>query len=41
MIAVNKLLTDDTLSKIATVSGLQELVKDLKFGKHKTKEATK
>ena len=38
MVAINKLLTDDTLSKMPTLSSLQELVKDLKFGKHIMKE---
>jgi hypothetical protein len=38
MVAINKLLTDDTLSKMPTLYSLQELVKDLKFGKHIMKE---
>lgn len=39
--AVDKLLMDSTLSKLKTVRELQELVRDIKFGKHQTKETAK
>ena len=39
--AVDKLLMDSTLSKLKTVRELQELVRDIKFGKHQTEEAPK
>lgn len=35
--AISKLLTDENLCKIATMSDLQSLIKDIKFGKKKQK----
>ena len=35
--AISKLLTDENLSKMATLSDLQSLIKDIKFGKKKQK----
>ena len=39
--AVDKLLMDSTLSKLKTVCELQELVRDIKFGKRQAKETSK
>lgn len=36
-VAISKLLTDENLCKIATMSDLQSLIKDIKFGKKKQK----
>ncbi len=41
MFSVDMLLMDERLSKITTITGLRELVKDIKFGKHKAREMMK